>query len=133
MLDFPAVDAKFTGYGALTAACAMPGPYRLFHRWRTSWHGRCTVLRPLVPLGPMTHRNDCLRRAWLGSDECHEEFEGSGQGECGPGADQCADGAVAEAVDQVGADGGGDACAQAPACQGWYRHGAAAALSVNLM
>ena len=36
----------------------------------------------------------------------------------GPGADQGTYRAMAEAVCQVG---GGDACAEAPACQGWYR------------
>jgi hypothetical protein len=32
---------------------------------------------------------------------------------------------MAETVGQIGADGGGDAGAQAPACQGWYGYGAA--------
>jgi hypothetical protein len=68
----------------------------------------------------------CRPCGWSGSDEGHEEFEGAGQSQGGPGADQCADGAVAEAVGQIGADGGGDAGAQAPARQGWNRHGATA-------
>ena len=38
----------------------------------------------------------------------------------GPRADHGADGAVAEAVRQVGADGGENACAQAPPRRGWY-------------
>jgi len=37
------------------------------------------------------------------SDECHGEFEGAGQCQGGPGADQSSDEAVAEAVCQVGA------------------------------
>jgi hypothetical protein len=52
-----------------------------------------------------------------------------GQGQRWPGADQRADGSVAEAVGEVGADGGGDAGAQAPACQGWC--GVAAAAGVE--
>ena len=37
-----------------------------------------------------------------------------------PGAEQCADGSVAAAVCQVGADGGQDAGGQASPGQGWY-------------
>jgi hypothetical protein len=67
----------------------------------------------------MTHRKGFLIGVWSGSDEGHEEFEGAGQSEGGPGADQCADGSVAQAVGQVSADGGGDAGAEAPARQWW--------------
>ena len=51
----------------------------------------------------------------------------------GPGADQGTYRAMAEAVCQVGADGGGDACAEAPACQGWYRVLAPVASRVSML
>jgi hypothetical protein len=69
----------------------------------------------------MTLGDGCRLCGWLGSDQGHEEFEGSGQGQGRPGADQCPDGAVAQAVGQVGTDGGGDAGAQAPARRRWHR------------
>jgi hypothetical protein len=119
-LDFAAVDAQLAGYGALAVACNVPGPYRLLHRWCTGSHGWCIVLRRGCCLALITCRSGGLCGVWLGSDERHEEFEGSGQGQRGPGADQHPDWAVVQAVGQVLADGGGDAGAQAPARQGWY-------------
>ena len=98
----------------------MPGSYRLLHRWRASCHTCPIVLHRGCGLALITPWKGCLWSVWLGSDEGHEQFEGSGQGQGGPGADQRTDGAVAEAVGQVGADGGRNAGAQAPACQGWY-------------
>src|ERR1039458_10365340 len=118
--DLAAVDAEVAGYGALAAACSVPGPYRLLHRWRASWHERCIVHRCRRSPVRMTRGDGSCLRLWPRSDEGHEEFEGAGQGQRGPGTDQCADGAVAEAVCQVGTDGGGDTGAQAPACQGGY-------------
>jgi hypothetical protein len=103
----------------LAAACNVPGPYRLLHRWCTGSHGWCIVLRRGCCLALITCRSGGLCGAWLGSDERHEEFGGSGQGQRGPGADQRPDWAVVQAVSQVLADGGGDAGAQAPARQGW--------------
>jgi hypothetical protein len=87
-LDFAAVDAEFAGYGALAAACMVPGPYRLFHRWCISWIEWCAVLHIRCRLALMACQGGCLCGVWSGSDEGHEEFEGSGQGQGRPGADQ---------------------------------------------
>ena len=54
----------------------------------------------------------------LRSDERREEFKGADQRQRGPGADQGTYRAVAEAVRQVGTDGGDDASAKARAWQG---------------
>jgi hypothetical protein len=59
--------------------------------------------------------------AVLGPDEGHKKLEGAGERQSWPGADQGADATVAEAVCQVGANGGGDPCSEAPLCQGWHR------------
>jgi hypothetical protein len=121
VFDFAAVDAEVAGDGALAAACAVPGPYRLLHRRRAGWHGWRIVRHcwrsPVRVSGGGGRRLD----RWFGSDQGHEEFEGASQSEGGPGADQCADGSVTQAMGQVGADGGGDAGAQAPARQWWHR------------
>src|SRR6266568_2025644 len=42
--ELAAVDAEVAGYRALAAACAVPGLYRLLHRWRASQCGWYTVL-----------------------------------------------------------------------------------------
>jgi len=106
--DLAPVDAEVAGDGALAAACGVAGPDRLLHRWRTGWH-RWPILhggrRSLIH---MTRGDGCRLCVWAGSDEGHEEFEGASQGQGGPGADDRADRAVAQAVGQVGADGSGD-------------------------
>src|SRR6266581_7182763 len=53
--------------------------------------------------------------------ERHEEFERVGQRERGPGTDQGTDKTVADAVRQVGIDGGDNPGTKAPACQWRYR------------
>jgi hypothetical protein len=95
-LDFAAVDAEFAGYGALAMACIVPGPDCLLHRWRASWHKWwCIVLHRGCDLALVIPRKGCPWGVWLGSDEGHEQFEGSGQGLGWPGADQRTDWSVA--------------------------------------
>src|SRR6266571_9050920 len=57
----------------------------------------------------------------LGPDEHHEQLEGDDQRQGGPRADQGTDRTVADAVRQVGTDGGDDPGTEAPACQWWHR------------
>jgi hypothetical protein len=90
-LDFAAVDAEFAGYGALAAAGGVPGPYRLIHRWRVNWNWWCTVFRHRLRFVVTTGRDGCLCGVGFGSDEGHEEFEGSGEGQGGPRTDHRAD------------------------------------------
>ena len=62
----------------------------------------------------------------LRSDEHHEQFVRANQGQSGPCADQRTDGAVSQAVSQVGADRRDDRYAEAPCGQAWYAQAAAA-------
>ena len=120
--DLATVDAEVAGYGALAAP---------------AWCRPVRSAPPLAcPLARVAHRAlllvqpGCVTVGWLsldvwfGPDQGHEEFEGASQSEGGPGADQCADGAVAQAMGQVGADGGGDAGPRhqrANGGTGWWR------------
>src|ERR1700680_4326882 len=54
-------------------------------------------------------------------DQGHEEFEGAGECQRRPGADQGTDGTMAETVRQVGTDGGDYPGTEAPARQRWCR------------
>src|ERR1035438_727491 len=101
--DLAAVDAEVAGDGALAAPCVVPGPYRLLHLWCTGWHGWCIVRRCQGSPVRVSGGAGCRLDRWFGPDQGHEEFEGASQSEGGPGADQCADGAVVQAMGQVGA------------------------------
>jgi hypothetical protein len=128
-LDLAAVDVEFAGYGALAVPGVVPGPYRLLHAWRFGQREWCVVV---LDSHGVVHGDRGGRRGTgsaLPSDEGHQEFERAGERQGWPCADQGSDGAVAEAVRQVGADGGGDPGAKAPACQGWY--GLVAAVGVE--
>ena len=117
--DFSAVDAEFAGNGPLTVTRVVPGPYRLHHVRCRRQRGRCAAVRDRQQEAHLGLRRWHRAGYSPGPDEGHKELERARQRQCWPGADQCADGAVAKTVCQVGAGGGQDACAQAPACQWW--------------
>src|ERR1017187_5380578 len=118
--DLAAVDAEFAGYGALAASGVVPGPYCLLHARCFGQRGRCASVRNRQGVAHLHRGLASGAGVALGPYQGHEEFEGAGQRQGGPGADQSADGAVAEAVRQVGADGGRDAGAEAPAREVWH-------------
>src|SRR6266545_4567296 len=123
--DLAAVDAEFAGDCSLAAACLVSCSYRLLQHWYIAWRRWFLVrhdCRGWV-LGALGDRCRCGSVRW--SDEEHAEFVGADECHGGPGADQGADGAVVQAVCQVGADGGDDANPKAPGRQWWYRPGTA--------
>lgn len=73
-LDFAAVDAESTGYGALTVSGLVPSTSRLIQRWRGGqcrWrmmaHQWLTLVgRPLRPFGTVTV---------LGPGQCHQKLD----------------------------------------------------------
>jgi hypothetical protein len=118
-LDLSAVNIEFAGYRALAVTRFVPGAYRLLQPccFRQCWW--FVVVRD---------RDGGARGYGMGRsyvrpvpcpDQGHKEFKRTGQRQGGPGADQGTDGPLAEAVRQVGTDGGDNACTEAPPRQGW--------------
>ncbi len=118
--DFAAVDAEFAGDGALAATGVVPCTHRLLQAWRFGQRGWCAVVRARQGVVHLRGAGECGADPGVCPDECREQFEGAGQRQRGPCADQGADEAVAQAVCQVGAGSGDDASTKAPARQGWY-------------
>ena len=113
-LTLAAVDAELAGDGSLAAARLVPGVHRLLQGRLTCRRGWYVVFCQWCSLVPRSRQMVRHGGAMLCLDEHHQQFEGADQCQGGPGADQGADRAMAQAVCQVGPDGRGDGRAQAP-------------------
>ena len=78
-LHLASIDAKFAGNGSLAGTGFVPRSYRLLQCWRLVLQGGRT--------GACSHdRQSLFSRPTFGPDEHHEQLEGTGQRQGGPGA-----------------------------------------------
>src|SRR6266702_5637984 len=128
-LDLAAVDVEFAGYGALAVARGVQGPHRVLQtrrHWQRGWYTVPHDRHRGAHLYPWRFRGS---GPMLRPGQRHEEFEGTGKRQRGPGTDR----AVTDAMCQVGADGGSDPGTQAPRARGgtgWFRRSEMTAATV---